>query len=112
MINPWLFLTLAILCNSLANVLIKHAATVPSEGVAGLYLSWPFILGVLLFVTNLIFYTRALVTLPLSVSYPVLIGASLIGINLLAVIWFGEHLGTREYIGAALVVVGIVLLSS
>ena len=112
MISSWLFLSLAIICDTFANSLIKHAATVPSEGAAGLYLSWPFILGVVLFGVNLLFYTRALVVLPLAVSYPVLIGASLIGINLLAVIWFGEQLGTREYVGAALVVAGIVLLSS
>ncbi len=68
-------------------------------------------LGVVLFGFNLLAYTRALSMLPLAVSYPVLIGVSLIGINLVAVYWFGEQLDAHHYVGAALIVAGIVLLS-
>ncbi len=107
----WLFLTVAIACNTAANVLVKAAGIRTLDTVSGTYVSPVFVLGVALFATNLLFYVQALKQMPLAVGYTVLVGGSMVGVNLLAVWLFGEVMDIRHYLGMALVFAGIALLS-
>lgn len=107
----WLFLAIAIACNTAANVLVKAAGMRTLDSVSGTYVSPAFVLGVLLFATNLLFYVQALKQMPLAIGYPVLVGGSMVGVNLLAVLLFGEFMDLRHYLGMAMVFAGIVLLS-
>ena len=61
---------------------------------------------------NLLFYVQALKVLPLAIGYPILVGSSMVGVNLLAIGLFGEAMDLRHYLGMALVFIGIVLLSA
>ena len=47
--------------------------------------------------------------LPLAIGYPILVGSSMVGVNLLAIWLFGEAMDLRHYLGMALVFIGILL---
>lgn len=108
----WVYLAIAVACNTAANVLVKAAGMRTLESVAATYVSPLFILGTGLFAINLLFYVQALKVLPLAIGYPVLVGSSMVGVNLLAIWLFGETMDLRHYLGMALVFVGIVLLTA
>ena len=110
--TSWLFLAVAVICNTAANALVKAAGMRTIESVGATYISPLFIFGTCLFALNLLFYVQALKVLPLAIGYPILVGSSMVGVNLLAIWLFGEAMDLRHYLGMALVFIGIVLLSA
>lgn len=67
--------------------------------------------GVALYAFTSIAWLWALKTYPLSRAYPVLALTFAI-VPISAVIFFGEHLGARDYFGIALILVGVTLIAS
>lgn len=92
----------------MANILIKKS-TYQEEGIAT-FLTLNFLLGILLFALNLIFYTLALKTLHVSIGYPVLVGVSIAGVTAISIISFGEKITFMHSIGLSLIVVGVIIL--
>jgi multidrug transporter EmrE-like cation transporter len=107
----WLMLVGAIAFNTVGNLFIKKfSASSELRGVAD-YLALPFVIGLVCFGLNLVFYSRALKDIPIAVAYPILVGASVVCIVLVAVNWFGEKFGISHGIGVVLVVAGVALLA-
>ena len=71
---------------------------------------WQVWLGVALYVTSAAAWIYALSTVPLSVAYPFL-GLTYVGVAAVAVARFGEWLTPAQWIGIALVVVGVVTVA-
>ena len=118
--SPYVFLAAALTLNALANVLIKFSMSrsvgplFPVRGTAlapaAAFLSWSYLLGLVCFALNLVCYSLALRTLKISLAYPLM--ASLGYVVILAFGWFlfGEHLTPAQYVGVALVFVGLWLV--
>ena len=104
----WATLLFAIASNAAANVLIKRAGMQASDGF--LYFQPAFMLGVVLFGLNLIAYTFALKTLPISLAYPTLLGGTLILVLLASVQVFGETLTLVRIAGSVVILIGVLLV--
>jgi multidrug transporter EmrE-like cation transporter len=109
--NPQSIVTLAvaILANSLANVLIKRSSGVHGSGLQ-LYLNRWFVGGCALFGINLLFYTYALKSLPLSCAYPLMVGGTLMLVTLFACLEFGEPMSLLRVSGMGFILLGATLV--
>ena len=104
----WATLLFAIAGNAAANILIKRAGMQASDGF--LYFQPAFLIGVVLFGLNLISYTFALKTLPISLAYPTLLGGTLILVLLASVQMFGETLTLTRLAGSVLILIGVLMV--
>jgi multidrug transporter EmrE-like cation transporter len=113
----YLLLTAALTLNALANLLLKLGAMRLSDrgGGPGLLLrvaTNPYLLlGVALFALNVVFYAAALTRLNLSVAYPVMVAGGIVLVVLASVVWLREPVSSIQFLGLALLVLGIVLVS-
>lgn len=113
---PIIYLTLAFILNATANILLKIGA---KKGLVfhGINLTtitdnYLFILGIIFFGMNAIFYFIALNTFSLSVAYPIMIGMSLIIINIFAFINLNEQPTIPQIFGYILLIVSIIIIFS
>lgn len=106
----WLFLFGAITGNVLGNTFVRTASA-QGGGLAAMYLSIPFLLGLAFFGLNVVSYAKALQAIPLSVAYPVLVGASITGVALIAAFVFKESVTPLRLLGMALIIAGAVFVS-
>ena len=70
-----------------------------------------FVTGLVLGIVNVFFFTKALKNIPMSIAYPVFSGGCIFFLMLLSHTFFGEKITTVNFIGAAVVVVGIALMT-
>jgi multidrug transporter EmrE-like cation transporter len=109
--SAWLSLLMAIVGNSIGNLLLKvFSQKTDGDSIASFFSPW-FIAGNLFFFVNLIFYGKALRGLAQHVAYPVMVGATVLFVMAASVLWFSERLSITSVIGAALIVSGIALLA-
>jgi multidrug transporter EmrE-like cation transporter len=108
--NAWLFLGFAVICNTLANICLKRSSS-QNQGFE-MFLNIYFISGFFLFGLNLIFYTLALKSINVSVGYPVLVGISLAGVTIIAVMTLGEKLIFTQFLGLLCIAIGVLIVTS
>jgi len=113
------FLILALVFNALANILMKLAnvrCTIPENAglmdkLTGLYLSWPFLGGLILFGLNLLFYTQALGKMNLSIAYPIMVGVGFVIIGITSYFLFDERLSVIQITGILFILAGVTLVA-
>lgn len=71
-----------------------------------------FALGLILGGINVLFFTKALKDIKLSIAYPVFSGGCIFFIAIFSHALFGERLSMINIIGAFVIVVGIALMSN
>jgi multidrug transporter EmrE-like cation transporter len=114
--SPVLFLATALILNAAANILVKYAAVHPAPArpgwpeFLGVFLHWPFLLGIVCFGLNLLAYTTALRRLPISVAYPTMVSVGYLLILGVSAFLFQEQLHRTQYVGAFLMLGGLWLL--
>jgi small multidrug resistance pump len=112
----WLILILGITSNALASVLVKYAMMPPrrfpslSDPWAALS-NWPFWLGLTLYGSAFLLYAAALARLPLNVAHPILTSGSVATVALLAFTFFHETFYLTTWIGIALIIEGVILIT-
>ncbi len=112
---PFLYLLLAFTLNGAANVLLKISANrgldlsvwSPFTLISKNYL---FLLGLVIFAANVIFYFLALRSIPISIAYPVMVVMSFLIINAYAVWGLGEVITAGQIAGYLLLVLGLVMI--
>jgi small multidrug resistance pump len=108
---PYLFLTVAFLLNATANILLKLGAKkgLSYQGVSLDTLSSNsfFVVGLLCFGLNVIFYFLALKSIPISIGYPIMVGMSLLIINAFALSSLHESITTMQLVGYVLLITGM-----
>jgi multidrug transporter EmrE-like cation transporter len=113
----WIILILGIAANASASVLVKIAMMpprrFPSPADPGAALSnWPFWLGLALYGAAFLLYAAALARLPLNVAHPVLTSGAIATVAVLSVAIFREPFPWTTWLGIALVIVGVALISA
>lgn len=112
MTKSWLFLICAILFNVAGNFFMKQFSRALDESSSLVsYLAPSFIIGVIFFGINLVFYAKALEVLPLSLAYPVLVAVSLCLVTMSSLVLFGEHISAMQGIGLMVICLGVFLTS-
>ncbi len=109
----WSLVILAAVNNSIGSLLLKKSRLVATDsGFINLLLSPWFLAGLLFYATNVVIFAKALDKLPVSTAYPVLAGT---GFGLIAIagsFFFAEKLGVNQWIGMALILAGVIVVSS
>ncbi|MET9397013.1 multidrug efflux SMR transporter [Kitasatospora sp. NPDC002965] len=100
---PYVLLALAILSEICATSCLKL-----TEGFSRL---WPSVGVAIGYVLSFYLLGRALKHIPVSVAYAVWSGAGTAAVAGIGVVAFGESLGRLQWLGLALVVVGVVVLN-
>jgi small multidrug resistance pump len=115
-------LTLALVLNATANLLIKSGMKrFDSAGQAvtqsfstltsALATNWMLVLGIFCFAINVIFYAYALKKIDVSAAYPVMVGAGFAIIALAAWQFLGESLSRIQLTGVLCILVGVWLVA-
>lgn len=112
---PQILLLTALLCNALANILMKYSAArivVPGpeatliERLSARFHP-AFMAGLLLFAVNVFAYQASLRSLRLSIAYPIMVSGGYLIILLASWFLFQERLGTMQYFGIGFIIAGI-----
>jgi multidrug transporter EmrE-like cation transporter len=103
----YLYLFLSIAFNVASYLLYKSIANKRGDIIWLIVFASGLILGGI----NVLFFTKALKDIDLSIVYPVFSGGCIFFMVLLSHIIFGEKISTINMAGAAVVVVGIALMS-
>jgi multidrug transporter EmrE-like cation transporter len=110
-----LIFAIALSCNAIANILMKASALKPEynpnfrfipESLLG-YLNPFFLLGLFSFGLALVGYKLVLSKLKLSIAYPIFTSAGFILVLLASHFFFHEKLSTYQWIGIAMILVGV-----
>ncbi len=104
--HVYLFLSVAF--NVASYLLYKSIANRPSD----FFWLVIFALGLILGGINILFFTKALKDINLSIAYPVFSGGCIFFMVLLSHLIFGEKMSTMNMAGALVIVVGIALMSN
>lgn len=110
------YLVAAFFCNATASIFLKVGATqmtlLHTPNIRELIGQYRFlIIGASLFAITLIFYILAIRTIPITVAYPILTGASFLFVNILAVFFLKEHIQIIGMIGMFCILIGIILVT-
>lgn len=108
----WNLVIAAAINNSIAGLLLKQSRIdAPNNSLIVLLLSPWLIAALFFYAANVVLFAKSLDKLAVSAAYPVLAG---LGFGLIAVfgkVFFDERLGPNQWMGMALVLVGIILLT-
>lgn len=111
-IRAWALLLAAAFSNGIGALLIKQSQSAPAAIVIlGLNFSPLFVAGCGLFGLNLIVFTLALRTLPVSAAYPAFVGVSQIVLLATSGLFLLERLSMFQYFGIALTIAGVLILT-
>lgn len=99
----WFMLALAVFAEVLSTIGMKYAAT--SSPFIG------YILMALMISFSFYAFSRAVVRIPLAVSYAIWEGLGLLLIGIAGVVLFGEYLSSVEIFAIALMLVGLLLVT-
>ena len=118
---PWLINALLLLFGIVLNVgaqaLLKHAVQARAIGIAelfsslpALFLTWPVLLGLVLYAASVANWLVVLSRLPLSYAYPAMSLGYVLSFAL-GVWLFHEEWSARQVIGLAVIIVGVALIT-
>lgn len=113
----------ALMLNATANLMMKFgierfkaAGVTLAEGawpvVLSLITNWVLVLGLACFAMNVMFYTYALKGLPISVAYPIMVTLGFAIIVVVAGLYLNEHPKPKQWMGIALILIGVWLVAS
>ena len=111
----YIWLAIAFCANGAANVLLKMAGKSldPAEPLLPQALTnLALLAGLATFGLNVIFYLLALRSLPLSVAYPVMVGATFLIVSTASVFFLKEQITVVQYLGFAFIIAGLALAAS
>lgn len=96
-----------------SHALLKYASQHKSNGVVDFFLSNWIAVGCSLAIYGFIFfyYSYILKVIQISTLYPIYTGLSIMLVFLIGVFWFGEKTSAMQCLGAALIIVGVVIVS-
>ena len=111
----FIYLVIAFLLNSFANVLLKMSAStgIVLNSYSPLVLIREnifFLSGLAIFALNVIFYALALRSLPLSLAYPVMVVGSFMLVSTFSFFYFRETITLLQIIGYIAILGGIALV--
>src|SRR5258708_3795275 len=109
---PVFLLLVAIILNSLANILLKIGARsgLNLQGFNLIYLikeNWIALIGLVLFAFSAGCYLMVLKTVPVSVAYPVMVIVSFIIVNFTAYFYLREQITLLQLLGYSFLVLGV-----
>lgn len=112
----YLLITLAIVCNSAASVLMKLVSAKSESGsvlnfVLSLAKNWQTWIGLPLYGLTFVFYIAALKYLPLNTVQPAITAGAISLVSIAAMIFFGESLGLAGSLGLCLIIAGVLVLT-
>jgi multidrug transporter EmrE-like cation transporter len=103
----YILLLIAVLLNTAANLLFKHASSLPEWTMQK---GWLFLLALALGLGNTLLYIKALEKLDLGIAYPLLSASSIVLIALLSIFIFKEALSLQKVLALCTICAGMLML--
>ncbi|MBD3221295.1 EamA family transporter [bacterium] len=117
--NAAIALVFALVANATANVLIRMgmrdlelSLARPAETIKTILLNGPVMAGIVLFAANVLAYAFALSKIRVGIAYPIMTSCGLLIVLLLAWQLMGERITLIQLGGVALILGGVVMVSS
>ena len=108
-----IYIFCAAVFSSVGNVLLKYSKSESQQpSFWNEVLNPYFIVAAAFFFINLLFFSKALSSLSVSVAYPILSSVSFLLLMIGALVFFGEKLTITQYSGVIVICFGIALLAS
>lgn len=114
----YLLLFFALTSNAIANICMKLGSETYAEGLKKIFTepmiffkNGYFFAGIFFFMLGFFLYGLVLARMPLSVAYPIITGLGYLIVISFSVLALGEQLFWWQWIGMALILSGIILLS-
>lgn len=107
----WLSLFVGCGFSNAANITLAFANRGVGLSIDAVVSVW-FILSLTMYGVAFILYSRSLSRIPLSVAYPIFVGASLILVSLASYVWLDYPMSLLQMFGLMLVFLGVTLVSS
>lgn len=115
----YLFLILALLLNTSANILMKISANKintieishPKDVIIAIIKLPTLIIAVILFALNILFYILALTKINISIAYPIMTSVGFLIISIFSTFYLKESLTLLQIIGIILIAIGITLIA-
>ena len=104
----YVYLFLSVAFNVASYLLYKSISNKPSD----IFWFIVFASGLVLGGINILFFTKALKDIHLSIAYPVFSGGCIFFMVILSHLIFGEKISVMNMVGASVIVVGIALMSN
>jgi len=116
---PVITLFLALFFNAFANIMMKYGVrerpVVTDAGIRTLVVSYltngHLMLGILFFGIALVFYSKTLERMNLSIAYPIMTSSGILIVTLWSLLFFGEHLSPWQWVGIGLIIAGLWLVN-
>ncbi len=117
--TPLLTLVLAILFNAFANIMMKYGVKMrpiaTDAGIGGLVSSYltnyRLMLGIFFFGIALVFYSKTLERMSLSLAYPAMTSSGILIVTFWSLAFFGERLSLWQWAGVGLIIAGLWLIN-
>lgn len=111
-LTSWAFVLIAAINSTIGNLLLKKSSGYEATKALHLILNPYLISGLFFYGLSVIFFSRGLTRLPVSIAYPVLASAGFIMLALSASIFLDERLSIFQWAGMAMILAGITLLTN
>ena len=112
MVSHWILILIASLFSTIGNLCLKMSSLKGvSDNIILSYMNVWFLLGVIFFGMNLLFFFQSLKSIPVSIAYPVLAGSSFMFLAFFGNLFFNEVLSFFKIFGILLIITGIILVS-
>ncbi len=113
--HTYLWLVLAFSLNAVAALLVKHSNVYANLGLLNDWLPTAYartiLYSIFCLALSFVFFNLAARALPISIVYSVHVGMSLLIMTFFAWLLLGEKLSPLQYVGIAILIVGMVLIN-
>ena len=102
-------IVLAGINSTIGNILLKQSCLAPAPDASWYtnFISPYFVGAVVFYIVNLVFFARALDTIPVSIGYPILAGCGFATLMVASSIVFKEQLVASQILGVVVILGGI-----
>lgn len=100
----WLYVTLTVILEVVATLALRA-----SDGFTAL---GPSVLAVAAYAATVVALSRALQTIPMSITYVIWTAAGTAGVVLFSIVLFGDMMSSLAWVGIALVILGVSLINA
>ena len=117
--TPLFSLVFAILFNAFANIMMKYGVRErpvatdagPAALVSSYLTNYRIMLGILFFGIALVFYSKTLEKMSLSLAYPAMTSSGILIVTFWSLAFFGERLSFWQWTGVGLIIAGLWLIN-
>lgn len=105
-----LFILVAAIANVSANLILKYSGVSLATSVMGQFAQPAFFGALMLWGINMLFYSRAVQYVHVSVAYATLVALTVVLLTLMSWMLFHDGVSSQKWLGIGLIVIGVIVI--